>query len=161
MSSADMNRLRKAARTYSRGLLWEADDLLQEAITRALSQQRRCPRDVGVVQFLIWTIRSIASSDTKKPKRMERQSLSHEIEDPTPSAEERLGGQQEASRMTAAFTGLFPDDPTAQMIIEDTCQGFSPDETQRRAGLDRNSYASEMKKIRRRINKKYPKGWKP
>ena len=164
LSKVDMARLHRAARMFSQLLLWEPEDLLQEAFLRALRHSRRCPRDLEVVHFLIKTMKGIASDEkkkaTRKAKREARQTLASDMAAAAASAEKQLGNWQEAQRMRAALKQLFADEPLAQIILEDFFAGVSPEQTQKRAGITRNRYASERKKIRRRI-RRLPKGWKP
>lgn len=50
-SDADWVRLKRTAQRYAISPL-ESDDLIQEAIMRALAGTRKCPKDVDVARFL-------------------------------------------------------------------------------------------------------------
>ena len=44
-------------------------DLLNEAFVRALDGRRKCPKNVNIVAFLFWTMKSIVSSKAKSNKK--------------------------------------------------------------------------------------------
>jgi hypothetical protein len=58
-------RLRKVATALCSGRSLDAEDLLQEAFTRALNGSRKCPVHVDVIAFLAEAMHSIASDAAK------------------------------------------------------------------------------------------------
>jgi len=67
LNSADMVRLAQFARLRAMGISsadWE--DLLHEAIQRALSGSRKWPKKITILAFLLGTIRSVASEFRRK-----------------------------------------------------------------------------------------------
>lgn len=166
LSNADLVRLQRIAGYYSKGVL-ESDNLLSCAFEKALSGERKCPRDLGVMIFLRGTIRSLASSEFKSLKRspltLESDFCSDDENDPAPvehpspdpSAEESLIH----SENVAAILCLFNDDEIARIIVEGIMEEMDARELQELTGLDSTAYESKRKKIRRRIDKAYPKGF--
>ena len=66
LTDAQKARLRKVAQSYAWLYPLGADDLLSEAIARAIAGSRQCPKDVDVVKFLADAMRSIADAESKK-----------------------------------------------------------------------------------------------
>lgn len=167
-SPADWARLRKVASYYSRREI-EAKDLLQEALTRALDG-RNCPTRVDVVKFLAEAMRSIADGEGEKVEhRLVLVSIAHECaqrdealsyRDPSQSAEAAMISEAEEAQIRKDILALFDDDPVARDIVEGTMEGMTAEELRQLTGLDKTAYDSKRKLIRRRIDKKYPEGWK-
>ncbi len=164
LSEADSIRLRKAANYYARPAI-AADDLLQEAVCRALEGRRRCPTDVDVVSFLAQTMRSIASEEGEKSTRY-GVVVSVEAEDggasvlPIPqSAEEVAMSDEGASRIRDAITSLFDDDTKAKDLVEGIMEEFTREELRDLTDLDETAYDTKRRLIRRRIQRAYPEGW--
>lgn len=164
LSDADWIRLRKVANAYSRGRAIEAEDLLQEAMRRALDGGRNCPEDVGVVKFLAEVMRSIAhaAKETAANQPQLVPVANHSIDEtavdppgPTPGVEDNLQGNQEA----AAILALFDDDETAQIMLEGMMEGMQGEDLKELTDLDQTAYQSKRKLIRRRIDKKFAEGW--
>jgi len=59
LPKADKARLGMIAREWTLGTSFEWQELLNEAIVRALAGSRRCPREISLVPFLAQTMRSI------------------------------------------------------------------------------------------------------
>src|SRR2546421_510874 len=67
LSAADLLRVKQIAKMRSAGLTavdWE--DLVNEAVSRALAGTRRWPRTVPFIAFLAQTIRSVASEEWRR-----------------------------------------------------------------------------------------------
>lgn len=163
LSDADWIRLRKVANAYSRGRSIEAEDLLQEAMRRALDGGRNCPAHVGVVKFLAEVMRSIAhaAKETAAHQPQLVPVANHSTAetavdppDPAPGAEENLQGNQEI----VAILALFDDDETAQIILEGMMEGMRGEELKELTDLDETAYQSKRRLIRRRITKGLTEG---
>lgn len=169
LSDANWIRLRKVADRYSRGRI-EANDLLQEAFTRALDT-RTCPAHVSVVKFLAEAIRSIADGIGEKvenrlvlvpvAKTGGDESEAFNVPDMDPDCETRLIEAEAADTFRGAMLELFTDDPVARDIVEGTMEGMEAEELRELTGLDMTGYATKRRLIRRRIDKAFPEGWKP
>ena len=170
-------RLSKVARAFARNCPLEADDLLQEAFTRAVAGARQCPRHVEVVRFLAEAMHSIASDSVKMRRRQEEAQVKHlalrlvpmtadagdddPLTEDAPSPEDVVASEDEAARIKAAVLDLFADDLTAQTIVEGDMEEMEAEEIRTLTGLDRVGYASKRRLIRRRIDQAFPEGWKP
>lgn len=171
-SASDWVRLRKIAKFYANVGAIEADDLIQEAMMRALST-RTCPSHVDVVRFLAETMRSIAHGEREKmrpvaqfvPVSRTGDSVDQgtELVDEGDAAEAVLILKQDAAHCVATYGAirtLFEDDPIAKDVLEGLLEDLTPAEIQELTGLDATGYDSKRRLIRRRIEKAYPKGWK-
>lgn len=163
-------RLKRVAARYARLRRVGEDDLLQEALTRAL-ETRSCPGHVDVVRFIAEAIRSIAFDTAAKvenkvvliavAKTGDRDSEALTVADPVPSAETRMIDAEEEAIFRKAVLSQFDDDPVAGDIVEGTIEGMCAEELRELTGLDKTGYASKRRLIRRRLDKAFPEGWKP
>jgi DNA-directed RNA polymerase specialized sigma24 family protein len=168
-SPADWARLRMVARKYAAGRPIEADDLLQEAMVRAVDS-RVCPADVDVVRFLAEAMRSIAHGEREKaenklvlvsvPKSGEPTAEALAVPDPAPNAVALMISEEDAARIRGAILTLFDDDPQARDIVEGTMEEMSAEELRELTGLSLTAYNSKRRLIRRRIDNAFPQGWK-
>jgi Protein of unknown function (DUF2384) len=60
LDAGAMAGLNSAARVLARRIKLDPDDLLLEALSRVLTGSRQWPQDIGIVPFLIQTMRSVA-----------------------------------------------------------------------------------------------------
>ena len=167
-SAADWARLKKVARRFAAGRPIEPEDLLQEAFARALDS-RACPPHVDVVKFLAEAMRSIAHGEAEKvehrfvlvARAVDEFPEALDVRDRMPSAEETLLSEESASAIRSAILSLFDDDAQARDIVEGTMEDMKAEELRELTGLDVTAYDFKRKRIRRRIDKAYPRGWKP
>ena len=183
LSDADWVRLRKVAALRARNPAIEADDLLQEAFHRALDGRRNCPVNVDLVRFLAEAMRSITDAELEKAGGRRRGNDEDEARkrdapprlvpianhggdetavdppDPKLDPEQRAGSGEEAAAMRACLMSLFEDDVIAQVILEGMMEGIEGEELRKLTELDETAYQSKRRLIRRRIEKKFPKGW--
>lgn len=170
LTVADWVRLKLVARKYASGRPIEPDDLLQEAMARAIDS-RACPAHVDVVKFLAEAMRSIAHGEGEKaehklvlvpvPKTGDYVREALAVPYPAPSAEASLISEENAAGIRKALLALFDDDPQARDIMEGTMEDMTADELRELTGLSQTAYDSKRRLIRRRIDKAYPQGWKP
>ena len=175
LPEADWLRLHKVARALCRNVChsggFDADDLLQEAFQRALNGGRQCPRDVEVTRFLAGVMRSIASDWGKARRRRPEMRLNArsgallevvvQVRDGCLDAEELLASTEEIAGVIERIKDLFADDPTALKIIDGMLEGRAGAELRSAAELSEKEFASKRRLIRRRIDKAFPKEWKP
>lgn len=167
---ANWARLRKVAHYYSAGRPIEPQDLLQEAMARAIDS-RVCPVHVDVVKFLAEAMRSIADGEAEKAEHKlvlvpllstaDDTAEALGVPDPEPGAEESLIGGQNVTAIRRALLALFNDDLQARDIVEGTMEDMTAAELRELTGLSQTAYDTKRRLIRRRIDKAYPKGWKP
>lgn len=175
LSDVDLLKLERAAAWLTSRRSLSPDDLLQEAICRSLEGARRCPRGVRLVAFVTNAMRSILSSHQKAtvvdPIELaapvsalgegedEVDPLAN-IRDSAPTPEQQLLAEDEANQMKAALRRLFDDDPEAELVLLDIFAGLTAEETRADLQLGETEYATIRRRIRRRINLRYPEGWK-
>ena len=175
LPEAGWHKLRKIAGAYARACPMKADDLLQEACMRALSGDRHCPTHVDVVRFLSEVMRSIASDCVKGARREQEAGAGNPMlrlvrsdagEDVITMAQDSqtpegaLAAEQEASRIKNAVLSLFEDDLIARTIVEGDMEEMGAEEIRSLTELDKVTYASIRRRIRRRIDQAFPHGWR-
>lgn len=152
LSEPDLLRLQAIARLRCRGLPgldWQ--ELLHEAILRALDGSRPWPPGVKLLAFLAGIMRSLRSDHWRRHRAMALLSApAAEIadlpsENPDP---ERIAA---AAQALAAIDRLFADDPAALAVILGLSQGLSAEEIRHRAGLSGTDYDSTRKRMRRTL----------
>lgn len=153
VSEIELLRLKAIARLHARGLpadvSWE--DLLQEAITRALMGARVQPEGVSIVAFLAGVMRSLKSEHWRRVRSAgrvepdERDDI--EVQDPAPDPERALSAQQEL----AAIQQLFAQDPVVLSIIDGLGQGLSAEQIRAAGGISKTDYDSARKRMRRAL----------
>jgi DNA-directed RNA polymerase specialized sigma24 family protein len=179
LPEAGWHRLRKIARYFAYRCPLEADDLLQDAFTRAVAGERHCPAHVDLIRFLSEVMHSIASDTAKTAKRqadalakcgeLRLVSLAPATDEdeadplalPCPSPEATLAGEQEAAHIKDTFLRLFDDDLIALAIIEGDMEEMDGEDIRALTGLSKVDYASKRRFVRRSIDKNFPEGWKP
>lgn len=159
MSVADRVRLERFARLRSAGLPgWDWEDLLHEAIDRALSGVRKWPRSIPMVEFMCGTIRSI-SGDIWREGRIKVDAgvvaFSPGSDSEIDLPDHRPGPEREviARNMLNSIFRAFEDDHDALAVMKGLADALSPDEIQKRNDMNARRYASAQKRIRRRISK--------
>lgn len=170
LTAAQFARLKAVSRYYSFRRPIEPEDLLQMAFASAIDG-RQCPAHVDVVRFLAEAMRSIAHGESEKvehrlilvpvPKTGEQQDRNVEFPDTRPNAEEQMIIEENAAAIRDATLRLFDDDRQARDIAEGTMADMSVEELRELTGLNQTAYDSKRRLIRRRIDKAFPKGWKP
>lgn len=150
LSEPDLLRLQAIARLRCRGLPgldWQ--ELLHEAVLRALDGSRPWPHDVTLIVFLAGVMRSLRSDHWRR-HRVAAAALSvqaAEVADQAPDPE-RIAA---ATQALAAIDRLFADDPAALAVILGLSQGLSAGEIRQRAGLSATDYDSTRKRMRRAL----------
>ena len=164
----DLVRLQKKATALASGTGMEPDDLLQEAVSRALEEDggRNCPRDVHPVTFLGNVIRSVASHRRNEWAREMPIGARGEgeadpvadVPDPRPSPEDAVIGRLDLGATVARIEAMFQGDPQAQAIIIGSMEGWSPDEIREAQPMSEIEYATARKRVRRALLRQFPKG---
>lgn len=171
LSDGDLMRLKRIAQLRSFGLEdYGWDDLLQEAISRALAGTRVWPQDVPLVAFLAQTMRSISHEARNSPgqERVDRMPAQGNdgiengiasatladvaIDEITPERQTAAG--QALKRIEAAFAG----DSEALAVLHALGEGLTPEEALVKAKLSRVSYESAQRRIRRKVAKMLDQG---
>lgn len=159
MSSADRVRIERFARLRSAGLPgWDWEDLLHEAIDRALSGVRKWPRSISMVEFMCGTIRSISGDIWREGRQ--RGNAGVTSLSPGPDFEinvpdHRPGPEREviARSMLSEIFRAFQDDGDALSVLRGLADALGPEEIKKRGDMNAKRYASAQKRIRRRISR--------
>lgn len=138
-------------------------ELLREAIWRALEGDRKCPRDVPFMAFLVMTMKSIASHERERrhqtvaaadpPELAAADSADMAI---APSPEDALVA---ASVLRDIYREL-QDDEDAMLVLIGWTDGLRGKALREATGLDDAGLAYAMKRIRTVARKLYPDGWR-
>jgi RNA polymerase sigma-70 factor (ECF subfamily) len=158
LTDADLLRLKALARLWTRGLPdsvgW--DDVLHEAIARALDGSRKCAPDVPILGFLSGIMRSICEDQWRRARR-DSQILvrDEEVSDLCASGDEVKSPGPErlvaAAQSVAAVDQLFAGDPLALKIIAGLAEGLTPPEIRERYGMSDREYDTTRKRMRRAL----------
>lgn len=143
-------------------------ELLYEAVCRALTGARKCPREVSFMAFMVETMRSIASHERAKRSRSAPLAavprLGEAPKGPSDCRSDQLTPEEhllerEAADLVQTIYGLFEDDPEAQLVLMGWADGLRGKELRDATGLDQAGVDYAGKRIRSLMRKQYPKGW--
>jgi DNA-directed RNA polymerase specialized sigma24 family protein len=160
-SDADWMRIRGAARLYAVYPV-EPEELIQEALCRAIAGTRKCPKDVSVVRFVAEAIRSIAHDELQKVEHQRDEVSVHDAsienpdaitpQEPGPTAEERMISNEQTRGTENRLLELFEGDDEAQLIVLGMLTGTEGAELREVTGLDQTGFNSKRRYVRRKIN---------
>jgi DNA-directed RNA polymerase specialized sigma24 family protein len=161
LSADDKLKLLAIEAVHLRGTGFARKALLHEATCRALLGERRCPRHVPIMAFLLQTMRSVASHD-----REQRGRTVQPLAGPSDWASEQLTPdehliEREAAGVVQTIQSLFSDDPEAQLVLMGWGDGLRGKELRDATGLDQQALDYAAKRVRSRMRKVYPNGWVP
>lgn len=139
------------------------EDLLQEALVRLLSGERRWPIGIDVVQVVSGAMQSIASAAYRKsrqipvlqlvPSHGDGEEIEYDgIETVTP--EQVLADKQDLEAVKA----LFNADEVAAAVLDGVAAGFEGAELCELASIDSAQLATVRKRISRRLQSEFPRG---
>lgn len=170
LTTVELVRLRKAGRIYAVGLACDVDDLIGEAVAAAIAGNRRCRRDMMIVPFLVGAMRSIASKTRVSAKRagevisldatgtdgrpMVAPPISHE-----PDVETLWLREEDRKLRIEALEELFADDEDALLMIWADLEETPKEEIKMQHDIDDKAYATIRRRIRRKIERRFPDGW--
>jgi len=168
LSPDDKIKLHAIEGVYLRGTRFAPRGLVQEAVCRAILGDRRCPKHVPVMAFLVMTMKSIASHDREQrwktlqvvPRHGEASVAPSDCPADELSPEEHMIEQQ-AVDAVKQIDDVFQDDPEAQLVIMGWADGLRGRALREATGLDQDALDYAVKRIRTRMKKKYPNGWIP
>jgi DNA-directed RNA polymerase specialized sigma24 family protein len=169
LSAADKLKLGEIERVYLRGTDLKQGDLLHEALCAAILGDRKCPRRVPVMAFIIQTMRSMASHRREKHAReiadggaaQEKAEASAAVTFASSAVDpEETLVEREAVDTVDAIYASFEGDERAQSVILGWSAGYRGKELRDYVGLDQAGLDYAIKRIRRTMTKRYPHGWK-
>jgi hypothetical protein len=166
LSPEEKRRLRLIELRRLSGTDFQEGLLYQEAVCQVILGERRCPRNVSFVAFLAQSMRSIAShrrAELARQTPMEKEGQAGKPVD-LPIAANQLNPEEtlierEAADVLAEIYKLFEGDEEAQLTIMAIAYGKRGNELRDELGVDQAGFDYIMKRIRRAVAKKYPKGW--
>lgn len=148
------------------GLGVNAEDLLQEAITRTIEGRRRWKREISFVKHLIETMRSISSHERERFRKAKVKSPVRELEGDESGLSSPLSWRAPDSEVIAAAcqqkTAIFErfaEDPTAEQVLDGLQAEMTGPEIQEVLEISQREYETVMTRIRRSIDRKG--GWRP
>jgi len=168
LSESDWTKIRRGSKSYAFGNVIDSRDLLNEAIRRTLSGERRCPRDIeSVAAYLLLTMRSIGSDEQKDwhrehgPRPVRRitkdgdvmtREVEYESDEPDPEEFhiEREQDQVFAERKHQVLM-LFANDPVGRTCVDLMIAGYRGADLQKELGFDDVAYATVRRRIKRRL----------
>ena len=166
MSVDDKLRLRLIERRRLGGTDFQEGELYKEAVCQAIVGERLCPRDVAFIAFLAQSVGSIASHRRVASARLDSMTdidgAGNVVEIQVASAQldpEASLIEQESTDTVTAIYDCFDGDDEAQLVIMAIAGGKKGKELRDEIGVDQAAYDYIMKRIKRVMTKKYPKGW--
>lgn len=165
LTLSDLIRLRKKAHYFALRTGKEGDELLNDAIVRTLEGERNCPADVPVKTYLENAMRSIAGGEREKFDRESPSGSGHEEDDPigrfadpAPSPATAALDKIALERVLDRLQEIFANDPQAQAVLIGDMEGWSADEIKEMESMDDKAYATARKRVRRAIEREFPRG---
>ena len=168
LKDADRVRLNKIAALYAHGTSIQPDDLFQEACEKLLAGDRKWPRDVDLGVFLSRAMKSLAWAARERDKAgpvvgaedvNDPDGSGATIEAPNTHPEHRLVAARDYKGLQQSLMDLVEDDEEAASVMLSKFEGMSAEEIRQTLGMDKTRYATVLKRMRRTIEKAYPKGW--
>lgn len=168
-SDVDWVRIKKVGQIYAFYPV-EADELVQEALCRALAGTRKCPRNVTVLIFLLNTIRGIAHDEHNKKEHKRKEVSVHSGESDQnidaitprslePTGEQTLISKEQFQNTEARLLELFEGDEIAQLIVFGDMEGENGQELRHATGLSQTEFNSKRRFIKRKLNRAIEKGF--
>lgn len=158
LTPIEMARLLKTARVQAAKTMgaYTAKELLQESFTRAISGDRKWPRQLNALTFFagrLGVMRSIASSELKQNQL---QLVDDYSEDRIPDVALSLKSAESeltSNMLVSSIFSLFCDDAVAQKMLSAMMTGLRGEQLREKIGLEKTDFESKLRKIRRRIEK--------
>lgn len=163
LTEADIHRLSLAGKQYAWQCSMDGSDLLNEAIARSLSGERKCPRDESFIALLVMTMRSIASDEKRKAKLIPIQEAIDEdpANDPLFSvvAKEQTPLESlETNNELDDLYKIFHNDEGVTMLLMGLHDGLNPEEICKLGNWDTKTYNTIRKRLRRGVMNNFPDG---
>jgi DNA-directed RNA polymerase specialized sigma24 family protein len=168
LSAAEKLRLLSIERLYLGGTGYGPNELLQEAMCRALMGERKCPRSLSFFAFMVGTMRGIAYHEREKRLREpplpskprnddDEDDAEFEVVDTGPDPEQLLLSQEAVAVIQRHFDG----DERAQMVLLGWTGDLRGQDLREFVGVDQAELDYVIKRIRRLMKKNYPAGCIP
>jgi DNA-directed RNA polymerase specialized sigma24 family protein len=164
LSDGDIARLVVASKAFSRLCGLPAEDLLQEAYTRALDGSRTCGRETAIVGFLCGVMRSLVSQENEARKSGFRpvavlrngEPVLPDIAADIVSPEQAAVSAIDDVETLAKIGSIIADDEQLQFLLEGIYDNMRGAELQNLLGTDEKGLAALRKKLRRGLLGAFP-----
>jgi DNA-directed RNA polymerase specialized sigma24 family protein len=164
LSDGDVARLVAGAKSFCRLCGVSADDLLQEAYTRALEGSRTCSRSTEVVAFLCGVMKSLASQEIEARKNGFRpvavmrkgEPVLPDVAADSVSPEQSAVSAVDDRGALARIDELVADDEQLQFLLEGIDDEMRGAELQKLLETDEKGLAALRKKLRRLLQGAFP-----
>ena len=159
----DLIKLRLFARSklVFKSLELTEDELISEALTRTLEGARRWNKDLGILEHLIGTMRSIAT-DQRRTKQVKAEILTEDVESQTENALETVypdaSALLESEQSISIIFKAFEEDNHAAVLIQGLFDGEKRRETLARTRMSEKEYGAARKRIFRKLVQMQEKG---
>jgi DNA-directed RNA polymerase specialized sigma24 family protein len=170
LSAGDKLKLEAIEAIKRSGTRFKSGQLIHEAVCQAILGERKCPRGIAVMAFLVQTMRSIASHERERQRRfvplvaVPREgeagsagpALSRTAESVAVREVERLAQSAETDETNL---NMFDGDEKAQLVLMAWADGYRGKDLREVTGLDQAAVDYAAKRIRGKMRKLYPNGW--
>jgi DNA-directed RNA polymerase specialized sigma24 family protein len=167
LSAQDKLKLYAIEKYCLRGTDLSPKELLHEAMCSVIMGDRKCPRRVSPMAFIVQTMRSLAGHQrTKRSREMADGGASQDAVDgavmfsSAPSTPEEILIEQQSQDTIRVIQGCFEGDEQAQLVILGWSEGYRGKELREFVGVDQAALDYAIKRIGRTMMKRYPDGWK-
>lgn len=164
LNDATWTKLNNIAKSFSYFYNLNPDDLLQDVFDKVLREKRNWPKNVNIYVFFRNTMKSIISNEKKKEKKEISLHSTNENGDELINtfSDKKIDIEQDIilDEEIKIILSLFKDDVIAKDLVEGRIENLKRSELLELTGLNEKEYDTKWKKIRRRIAKKYPGGWR-
>ena len=156
LSHADRVRLRRIALHFENRGGGEAEELLQEALARALEGRRRCPKKVTVVQFIGGIVSSLSSEASETRKKGlgpvpvgdgAFEAAAHDGPSPEREIASRIDGGVTLAKVQEAIAG----DEELELLAEGIYDGMKGKDLEELLGIDTRKLATVQKRLQRKL----------
>ncbi len=155
LSRLDWKRINRAASLLALKLAnWTGPMLWSEAIWSALEGNRKWPRHVAAIPFIVMAMRSHVTNARKKVQDFEF--LDASVADPSVSPLEIIEQEETERQLRQKISVAFAHHPNAQAVALGRVDGLRGDALQAFTGLDGISFASASRAIKRELEKRRP-----
>jgi DNA-directed RNA polymerase specialized sigma24 family protein len=148
-----------------RGTGFGRGQLLHEAFCQVILGKRKCPRDVSLMAFLVQTMRSLASHDRERrrkigsPRAAPREGPAMSAATPPNQTAAAAAADLDSRETVEAIFNIFDGDEKARLVVMAWADGCRGADLREATGLDQGAIDYAAKRIRKKMKALYPHGW--
>lgn len=156
LPQVDRIRLRRIALHFENRGGGEAEELLQEALARALEGRRRCPRKVTIVQFIGGIVSSLSSEASETRKKGWGpipvgdgviDAAAHDGPSPEREVASRMDGGVTLAKVQEAIAG----DDELELLVEGIYDGMKGKDLEELLAIDTSKLATVQRRLQRKL----------